>query len=272
MSLKTFTKMFAVEPQSRVDLGKLDPRDKSYFESRDAAEKSLREDTEAINELQDRLFAESRQSLLLILQATDAAGKDGTIRKVFGPVDPLGLRAHSFRKPTPEELAHDFLWRVHKKAPAKGEIAIFNRSHYEDVLVVRVHNLVGDAVIEARYDQINAFEQLLAFYGTRIVKVYLQVSKDEQRERLQERVDIPGKRWKFNPGDLKEREHWDDYQHAFEVMLERCSTAWAPWFVIPADRNWYRNALVARLVRLTLEDMDPHYPEADFDPDGIKVV
>lgn len=271
MSLKKFAKMFAVEPGTKLDLSKNDLRDTSYFESRDEAEKALRDDAEAIDALQDRLFAEGGQSLLLVLQATDAAGKDGTIRKVFGPVDPLGLRAHSFKKPTPEELSHDFLWRVHKKAPAKGEIAIFNRSHYEDVLVVRVHGLADDDVIEARYDQINSFEQLLSSNDTRIIKVFLQVSKEEQRERLQERVDIPRKRWKFNPGDLEERKHWDQYMQAFEIALERCSTAWAPWYVIPADRNWYRNALVARLVRLTLEDMDPKYPKPDFDPTGIKV-
>ena len=272
MSLKAFAKMFAVEPNMELDLSKIDPKDTSYFTSRDEAERSLLEDTEAINHLQDQLFAEGKQSLLLVLQATDAAGKDGTIRKVFGPVDPLGLRAHCFKKPTPEELSHDFLWRVHQKAPAKGEIAIFNRSHYEDVLVVRVHRLVNDEVIEARYNQINSFEQMLSFTGTRIIKVYLQVSKEEQRIRLQERVDIPEKRWKFNQGDLEERKLWDQYQHAFEVALARCSTAWAPWFVIPADRNWYRNALVARVVRLTLEDMNPRYPEPDFDPKGIKVV
>lgn len=272
MNLETFAKSFAVDPQTRPNLSKNDLRDTSYFKSRDQAEKSLRKDTEVIDELQDRLFAEGKQSLLLILQATDAAGKDGTIRKVFGPVDPLGIRAHSFKKPTPQELSHDFLWRVHQKAPAKGEIAIFNRSHYEDVLVVRVHRLVDDAVVEARYDQINDFERLLAGYGTRIVKVYLQVSKEEQRERLQERVDIPAKRWKFNQGDLEERKLWDQYQDAFEIALERCSTEWAPWYVIPADRNWYRNALVARLVRLTLEDMDPRYPEPSFDPKGVTVV
>lgn len=271
MSLKKFAKMFSVEPGTKLDLSKNDLRDTSYFESRDEAERSLREDAEAIDVLQDRLFAEGSQSLLLVLQATDAAGKDGTIRKVFGPVDPLGLRAHSFKKPTPEELSHDFLWRVHKKVPAKGEIAIFNRSHYEDVLVVRVHGLVDDDVIEARYDQINSFEQLLSSNDTRIIKVFLQVSKEEQRERLQERVDIPAKRWKFNQGDLEERKLWDQYMQAFEIALERCSTAWAPWYVIPADRNWYRNAVVARLVRLTLEDMDPKYPEPDFDPKGIKV-
>lgn len=272
MSLKSFTKAFAVAPKKKFALSGCEPRDKSYFNSREAAEQSLREDTAAIDLLQDRLFAEGRQSLLLVFQATDAAGKDGTVRKVFGPVDPLGLRTHSFKKPTPKERAHDFLWRVHEKVPAKGEIAIFNRSHYEDVLVVRVHGLADKKAIENRYDHINAFERLLHDNGTRIVKVFLHVSKEEQRERLQERVDMPHKRWKFNPGDLAEREHWADYQEAFEIALERCSTDWAPWYVIPADRNWYRNALVARLVRLHLEDMDPIYPEPDFDPSGITVI
>jgi len=271
MGLKAFAKAFAVVPEKKLDLSRFDPRDKSYFKSREEAEQSLREDTEAIDLLQDRLFAEGKQSLLLVLQATDAAGKDGTVRKVFGPVDPLGIRAHSFKKPTPEELSHDFLWRVHKKAPAKGEIAIFNRSHYEDVLVVRVHGLADKKVIEDRYGQINEFERLLSDYGTRIIKVFLHVSKEEQRERLQERVDIPRKRWKFNQGDLDERKHWDDYQKAFEIALSCCSTGYAPWYVIPADRNWCRNALVARLVRLTLEDMDPQYPEPGFDPTGITV-
>jgi PPK2 family polyphosphate:nucleotide phosphotransferase len=271
MSLAKFNKAFAAKPGKKMSLSDWDPRDKSFFESREAAEASLEEDTRAIDHLQDRLFAEGKQSLLLIFQATDAAGKDATIRKVFGPVDPLGIRVHSFKKPTEQELAHDFLWRVHAKAPGKGEIAIFNRSHYEDVLVVRVHGWVDKTVIEARYDQINEFERLLAFYGTRIVKVFLHVSKEEQRERLQERIDIPKKNWKFNPGDLEERKLWDDYEEAFEQAIERCSTDWAPWYVIPADRNWCRNALAARLVRLTLEDMDPRYPEPEFDPGGITV-
>lgn len=272
MELNRFAKQFAVEPGSKVKLSTYDPRNTSYFGNRDEAETALTEDAEAINTVQDRLFAESKQSFLLVLQATDAAGKDGTIRKVFGPVDPLGLHAHSFKKPTPEELSHDFLWRVHQKTPAKGEIAIFNRSHYEDVLVARVHNLVDQKIIEARYEQINNFEQMLSSYGTRIVKVFLHLSKEEQRERLQERIDIPQKRWKFSPGDLEERKLWDEYQKAFEHVLERCSTPWAPWFIIPADKNWYRNALVARLVRLTLEDMDPQYPEPEFDPASVRVV
>lgn len=272
MSLRSFSKEFAVKSGKKLDLSKIDPRDKSYFKSRAEAEASLLQDARAIDALQDRLFAEGKQSLLLVLQATDAAGKDGTIRKVFGPVDPLGIRAHSFKKPTPAELAHDFLWRVHQKVPAKGEIAIFNRSHYEDVLVVRVHGLASEKVVEARYNQINSFEKRLHFYGTRIIKVFLHVSKDEQRQRLQERVDIPEKRWKFSYGDLEERKLWDEYRDAFEIALGRCSKPWAPWFVIPADRNWYRNALVARLVRLTLEDMDPRYPEPDFDPEGLVVT
>ncbi|WP_455372507.1 polyphosphate kinase 2 family protein [Limibacillus halophilus] len=271
MSLKAFDKHFMVKEGGRPSLARIDPRDKSFFKSREEAEESLAEDTAAINELQDKLYAESKQSLLLVLQAPDAAGKDGTIRKVFGPVDPLGLKAHSFKKPTPEELSHDFLWRVHRKAPAAGEVGIFNRSHYEDVLVVRVHGLAPSKVVEARYEQINAFEKHLSFYGTRVVKVYLHLSKEEQRERLQERIDMPHKNWKYNPGDLEERKRWDEYRKAYEIMLRRCSKAHAPWYIIPADRNWYRNACVARLVRLTLEDMKPRYPEAEFDPTGVVV-
>jgi PPK2 family polyphosphate:nucleotide phosphotransferase len=271
MSLKAFDKQFRVKEGSRPSLAKIDPRDKSFFASREEAEESLAQDTAAINELQDKLYAENKQSLLLVLQAPDAAGKDGTIRKVFGPVDPLGLKAHSFKKPTAEELSHDFLWRVHKKVPAAGEIGIFNRSHYEDVLVVRVEDLAPKKVVEARYGQINAFEQHLSFYGTRIVKVYLHLSKEEQRERLQERVDMPHKRWKFNPGDLEARKRWEDYRKAYEIMLRRCSSSQAPWYVIPADRNWYRNACVARLVRLTLEDMKPRFSDPAFDPSGVVV-
>jgi PPK2 family polyphosphate:nucleotide phosphotransferase len=187
-------------------------------------------------------------------------------------VDPLGLRAVSFKRPTAEELAHDFLWRVHRRVPGKGEIVIFNRSHYEDVLVVRVRELASAKVIDERYEQINQFERLLADNRVRLVKLFLHISKEEQRERLQERVDIPEKRWKFNPNDLEERKHWDSYMEAYEIALNRCSAPWAPWYVVPANRNWYRNAVVARVIRSTLEDMDPRYPGHTFDPSAIRVV
>ncbi|MGH6621941.1 MAG: PPK2 family polyphosphate kinase, partial [Alphaproteobacteria bacterium] len=176
-----------------------------------------------------------------------------------------------FKAPTPEELAHDFLWRIHKQVPAKGEICVFNRSHYEDVLVARVRNLAPRDVIEKRYDEINAFERLLADGGVAIVKLFLLISKVEQRERLQERIDLPEKRWKFNPGDLEDRKLWDDYMEAYEIALNRCSAPWAPWYVVPADRNWYRDAVAAAIIRARLQAMDPRYPEKEIDP-TIRVV
>jgi len=253
-------------------LARIDPRRKTGYAGKKDAERQTEADIEAIDRLQDRLYAARDNAFLLVFQAMDAGGKDGTVRRVFGPVDPLGIRTVSFKKPTPAELAHDFLWRVHARVPAKGEIGIFNRSHYEDVLIVRVRALAPPDVIERRYREINDFERLLADNGTRIVKIFLHITKEEQRERLQERIDMPHKRWKHNPGDLAERALWDDYMAAYETAINRCAAPWAPWYVVPADRNWYRNALVARIVRTELEALDPRYPEADFDPDGVTVV
>lgn len=264
-------KLFRFDGTRKIRLDEIDPDRKTGFENRKEAEAGTDQDIAAIDELQDRLYAEGRQALLVVFQAMDAGGKDGTVRRIFGPVDPLGVRAVSFKRPSAEELAHDFLWRVHKKVPARGEIGIFNRSHYEDVLVVRVRELAPPEVIEQRYRQINEFERLLAESRVRIVKFFLYISKEEQRERLQERVDIPKKRWKFNPGDLEERRLWDGYMAAYELAIERCAPPWAPWYVIPANRNWYRNAVVARIVRATLEDMKPEYPAPTFDPSGIRV-
>ena len=264
--------LYRFDGSDKVELAKIDPRQKTGFSDRDAAERSADDDIATIDRLQDRLYADGGKALLIVLQGMDAGGKDGTVRRIFGPVDPLGIRTASFRRPTSKELAHDFLWRVHREVPAKGEIGIFNRSHYEDVLVVRVRNLVPREAVEQRYEHINAFERLLADNAVTIIKIFLHISKDEQRERLQERVDVPTKRWKFNPGDLKERKLWDDYMAAYEIAVNRCSTPWAPWYVVPADRNWYRNAVIARIIRSTLEDMDPQYPKPDFDPSSIKVV
>ena len=265
-------KRFHFDGKRKARLKGIDPSQKAGFKDRKEAERRTAEDVAAIDKLQDRLYAEGKQALLVVLQAMDAGGKDGTIRRIFGPVDPLGIRAVSFKRPSAEELAHDFLWRIHRQVPAKGEIVIFNRSHYEDVLVVRVHNLAPAKVIEQRYEQINRFERLLADNGVKIVKLFLHISSEEQRERLQERVDIPEKRWKFNPGDLEERKHWDSYMKAFEIAINRCSTAWAPWYVVPANRNWYRNAIVARIIRSAMEDMKPQYPAYSFDPSAIRVV
>ncbi|MFM9843338.1 MAG: polyphosphate kinase 2 family protein [Dongiaceae bacterium] len=244
-----------------------DPGDKKAFSDRAKAEAEMAADITRIDELQDTLWAQARHAVMVVFQAMDAGGKDGTIKKVFGPVDPLGLMATSFKKPTDKELAQDYLWRVHQAVPPRGMIGLFNRSHYEDVLVVRVHALAPPEKIEQRYDQVNAFEKHLAENGVTILKFFLNISKEEQKERLQDRINDPTKRWKFNPADLNERKLWKQYMSAYELALTRCSTPWAPWYVIPADRNWYRNALVARIVRTTLEDLNPRYPAA---PKGIE--
>jgi len=211
--------------------------------------------------LQERLWAEHRRSLLVVLQALDAGGKDGTIRHVFQGVNPQGTRVTSFKEPVGEETEHDFLWRVHRAVPCAGEIGIFNRSHYEDVLAVRVLGLVPEKVWKARFDLINGFEKTLHHGGTTIVKIYLHISKEEQRRRLQARLDDPDKRWKFRTSDLEARRHWDEYREAYEDALEKTVTEIAPWYVIPADHKWYRNWVVSRILIKTLRTMDPHYPQ-----------
>jgi PPK2 family polyphosphate:nucleotide phosphotransferase len=215
-----------------------------------------------LQELQERLYAESERSVLVVLQAMDAGGKDGTIRHVFRGLNPLGVRVRAFKAPTEEELGHDFLWRIHQHTPRDGELTVFNRSHYEDVLIVRVRDLVPEDVWRRRYDHIRNFEEALTDAGTTVVKLMLHISKDEQRQRLQSRIDHPKKRWKFNPGDLAERERWDDYQQAYEEALRETSTEAAPWYCIPADRKWYRNWAVLRILVETLEEMDPQWPAA----------
>ncbi|MGI9433414.1 MAG: polyphosphate kinase 2 family protein [Geminicoccaceae bacterium] len=255
----------------KVSLEDFDTRDKACFPDREEAEASAAADIAQIDTLQDILYAEGKHALLIVLQATDTGGKDSTIRKVFGPVDPLGIRATSFKVPSTLERSHDYLWRIHQAVPPKGMIGIFNRSHYEDVLVVRVHELAPKKAVEQRYDQINGFEQHLAENDVTILKFYLHISKDEQKERLQARLDEPNKHWKFNPSDLKERERWDDYREAYEIALSRCSTKAAPWFVIPADRKWYRNAVIARIIRCTLEGLDLEYPDAPPGLDDIVI-
>ena len=212
-------------------------------------------------DLQDRLWAESERSLLVVLQGLDASGKDGTIKHVFRGVNPQATTVASFKEPTPEEQEHDFLWRVHKRAPAAGEIAVFNRSHYEDVLVVRVHGLVSEKVWRARYAEINAFEQMLAHAGTTMVKFFLHISFEEQGRRLHRRLEEPDKRWKARASDFTERKLWDPYQEAYADALEQTSTEIAPWYVIPADHKWYRNWAVNQVLLHTLEKMDPHYPD-----------
>jgi PPK2 family polyphosphate:nucleotide phosphotransferase len=263
---------YRLKPGTKVNLSQFDPDDHSAFEGdKKDAEKRVDELAEELDGLQDKLFAQRQHRLLIVLQAMDTGGKDGTIRRVFGQVDPQGVRVANFKAPTSTELDHDYLWRVHAEAPARGEIVIFNRSHYEDVLIVRVHNFVPKAVWQKRYDHINAFEKLLADEGTTIVKFYLHIGKDEQKERLQERLDEPDKRWKFNPGDLKERALWDDYMKAYEEVLGRTSTAHAPWHIVPANRKWYRNLVVASVLVDTLKGLDLQYPQPEWDPKTIVI-
>ncbi|WP_425147209.1 polyphosphate kinase 2 family protein [Deinococcus sp.] len=220
---------------------------------------------------QERLYAESKQSLLVVLQARDAGGKDGTVKHVFTGLNPQGIMVTSFKVPSALEQSHDFLWRVHAHAPNAGMIGVFNRSHYEEVLVTRVHGLIDRKEAERRFEHIRAFEKLLESRGTRILKFYLHISKDEQKQRLQDRLDDPDKRWKFNPGDLDERARWDDYTRAYQDALAATSSDLAPWYVIPADHKWFRNDLISHLLLETLEDMNPQFPDADFDPASIQI-
>ncbi len=269
---KDLAAAFRIEPGERVSLRKRDPADISRLPDKKAARKETERDAEAINTLQDKLYAEGRRALLVILQGTDTAGKDGTIRGVFNAAGPLGVTVTAFRRPSEEELAHDFLWRAHLACPRRGTIGLFNRSHYEDVLVGRVRKLAPESAIEQRYAQINDFERMLTENGTTILKFMLHISKDEQRKRLQARLDERESRWKFNPGDLEDRKLWDAYQSAYETMLERCSTAHAPWHVVPADHKWARNAVIAAIVRAKLEEMAPDYPAVDWQPSDYRIV
>jgi PPK2 family polyphosphate:nucleotide phosphotransferase len=259
-----------VRPGARVELARVDPA-ATHGHSKAKADAELTAGLGRLTDLQDRIWAEGRHKVLVVLQGIDAAGKDGTVRHVMSAFNPQGCSVTPFKVPSAEELAHDFLWRVHRRVPAKGDIGVFNRSHYEDVLVVRVHELVPKEVWSRRYDEINAFEKLLVDEGTTIVKFFLYIDRDEQRARFQARLDDPAKRWKFRLGDLEERTRWDDYLAAFEDMLERCSTDVAPWYVIPANRKWFRNLAVAEIVADTLDDLDPRYPEPEEDLAGVVV-
>jgi PPK2 family polyphosphate:nucleotide phosphotransferase len=264
---------YRVRPGQKLDLGRLDSADRSAFDGdKEAGKAEIQRLNARLEELQEAMYAEGRHRLLIVLQAMDAGGKDGTIRTVFDGVNPQGVRVHCFKAPTAQELAHDFLWRVHAHVPGNGEIAIFNRSHYEDVLVVRVHELVPEKRWRARYRHIAAFEELLVDEGTHVLKFFLHIGKDEQRERLQERIDEPAKRWKFNAKDLDERQHWDDYMRAYAEALTATSTERAPWYVVPADRNWYRDLIVSQVIVATLESMAIQLPPSDPAIAKLKVV
>lgn len=260
-----------VKPGAKIKLTEAMALGDALFPDKDEAKKQAAKDAEAINGLQDRLFAEGSRSLLIVLQGMDTSGKDGTVRDVFNNTGPLGVEVTPFGKPSDEELKHDYLWRIHKATPGKGIIGILNRSHYEDVLVVKVRKLAPAAAIEERYAQINAFEKHLTENGVTVLKFMLHISKDAQKERLMARLEDPVKRWKFNPSDLDDRKLWDQFMRAYDVALSRCSTEHAPWRVIPADKKWRRNAIIARIVRGTLEDMDPKPREPSFDPKAFVI-
>jgi PPK2 family polyphosphate:nucleotide phosphotransferase len=252
---------FRIQPGTRVHLAKRDPADKSAVPaSKGERLARLAALAPRIDALQDLLYAERRHKVLVVLQGMDTAGKDGTIRHVFSTVDPLGVRAVSFRAPVGEELEHDFLWRVHRQVPRRGELVIFNRSHYEDVLIVRVHQEIALDECQRRYEHINGFERTLTEHGMTILKFFLHISQDEQRQRLQERLDDPRKHWKFNPGDLQERKHWDAYMQAYEDAIAATSTACAPWYVVPADSKSTRNLIVSSILIQELEALKMQYP------------
>ena len=263
-------KQYRVSPGERVQIDKMDPDDTGDFEKTDQGkEKAKAMTTQLIgrlSDLQERLYANGTQSLLVVLQGMDTSGKDWTIKSVMSGVNPQGCQVASFKVPSNSELTHDFLWRVHHEAPPRGYIGIFNRSHYEDVLVTRVHGLVSERVAKQRFKQINEFEELLSQNGTTILKFFLHISKDEQKKRLEERIRDPEKRWKFNEGDLEERKLWAHYLRAFEDVLRATSTGHAPWYVVPANRKWYRNLVVASTIVQALEDLNLRRPP---EPSGV---
>jgi PPK2 family polyphosphate:nucleotide phosphotransferase len=260
-----------VRPGGDVRVGGPEAGGDCGFRDKDWAERELAKEHRRLNELQARLYAGGERAVLVVLQAMDTGGKDGTIRRVLGPLNPQGVEVTSFKRPSDEELAHDYLWRVHRAVPARGMIGVFNRSHYEDVLVVRVHGLRPKKEIELRYGQINDFEKHLAENGTEVVKICLNITKGEQKERLQERLDEPAKHWKFDVGDLAERKLWDKYMHAYALALGRCSTGHAPWYLVPANRKWVRNLAVARILRSHLESMDLPRPRPKQPLKGVVI-
>jgi PPK2 family polyphosphate:nucleotide phosphotransferase len=266
-------KKYLVKPETKVKLSNWDPNDTGDFKGgKQEGLAQIDKLNGKLEILQELLFAEHKHKVLIILQAMDAGGKDGTIRHVFDGVNPAGVRVASFKAPTPEELDHDYLWRIHKEAPGKGEMVIFNRSHYEDVLVVRVHNYVPPEVWSKRFDQINEFEKNLAENGTTILKFYLHIDLDEQKERFQARLDDPTKHWKFRLGDLEERKLWPDYMKAFEDVLSKTSTKHAPWYIVPANRKWFRDLVISTVLVDTLEGLKMKYPESEENLDGVVIT
>jgi len=265
-----FRKKYQVHEGQKIHLVDIDPGARDELLDKEEAEPLIQHYSEKLRDLQFRLYAESGQSLLICLQAMDAGGKDGTIRHVLGYMNPQGCRVQAFKQPTPEEQAHDFLWRAHRAVPAKGEVVIFNRSYYENVLVTRVHGQIDQQVCMQRYDGINQFERHLTDNGTHILKFYLHISKEEQLRRLTKRLDDPNRWWKVSEADFQERQYWDDYQQAFEDIFNHCSSNRAPWFVIPANHKWYRNLIISRIVVEYLESLNLQLPPVSADIESIR--
>jgi len=253
-----------IDAGKHVKLAQFDPDDTPGF-TKQSAQKSLERNLERLSELQYLLYAENRHALLVVLQGVDASGKDGTIRHVMTGLNPQGVSVTPFKAPSVDELDHDYLWRIHRSVPPRGDIGIFNRSHYEDVLIVRVHRLVDRSVWSKRYDQINAFEKMLVENRILVLKFFLHIGSDEQKKRIQERIDDPKRRWKLSPSDFEERRHFGDYQSAYEDVLSRCSTSWAPWFLVPANRKWYRNLAVSQIIVDALESLKMKFPPPTID-------
>ncbi len=255
-----------------IDLNQISTRDEVLFPiSQDEGKEYFADLLKKIDELQTRLYAESKNRLLVILQAMDTGGKDGVIRNVFAPMDPQGIRVASFKRPSELELAHDYLWRIHQQVPGNGEAVIFNRSHYEDIVAVRVRDIYPEERWSKRFEHINQFEKMLADEGTTIIKIFLHISKDEQKSRLQARLDDPTKHWKFNPGDLEDRAHWSKFMATYSDVISKTNTAQNPWHIVPADRKWYRNIVVASILIEKLQSLDMKYPKVSFDPAAIVI-
>lgn len=273
MPVKGSIKKYRVAPGKKLKLSDHETDDKSLFTHGEKEDHIpyLNELRDELKQFQNLLYAESKHRVLVVIQAMDTGGKDGTVKSVFSKVDPQGIHVEPFKKPSEDELAHDFLWRIHQKVPGNGQIVVFNRSHYEDIIAVKVKKIFEDAVWQRRYRHVVEFERMLAEEGTTIVKIFLRISKEEQKERLQARLDNPEKHWKFNPDDLLDRARWDEFMAAYEDLMEKTSTADAPWYVIPADRKWYRNLVVTQIINDTLKEMGLDYPDIDWDPADMKI-
>lgn len=264
---------YLVNPGSKVDLGKIDSDERTLFEKgdKDDSLKAFDELQDELQHLQKLLYAQNKHRILVVIQAMDTGGKDGCVKHVFSRIDPQGIIVRSFKKPNDEELARDFLWRVHEKVPRNGQLVIFNRSHYEDIIAVKVKKLLPDKVWKRRYRHVVEFERMLAEEGTTIVKIYLHISKDEQKQRLESRLENPDKHWKFNPDDLKDRTLWDDFMATYEDLLGKTSTEYAPWYVVPANRKWYRNLVVARIMVDTLKNLNMDFPKITWNPEDMVI-